>query len=84
VGGGIANTFIAASGYNIGSSLYEPDLIEEAKQIMALAKKMNIYLPLPTDVVVADAFKADAKKRTVSVSEVASNEMILDVGPEIF
>lgn len=82
VGGGIANTFIAAAGYNVGASLYEPDLVEEAKQLNEMAKKMNIQIPLPIDVVVADAFKADANKRVVAIAEVAAHEMIVDVGPE--
>ena len=86
VGGGIANTFLAAAGFNVGKSLYEADLIDTAKAIAA-----KISVPLPTDVVVADAAGIDfsdflgslakATARTVNVADVAENDMILDVGP---
>ena len=86
VGGGIANTFLAAAGFNVGKSLYEADLIDTAKAIAA-----KISVPLPTDVVVADAAEIDfsdflgslakATARTVNVADVAENDMILDVGP---
>lgn len=81
-GGGIANTFLAAKGYNVGSSLYEPDLIEEARQMLESAQKRGVNIPLPVDVVVGDEFSANAKTQTKSVNDVAPNEMILDVGPE--
>src|SRR5699024_2824705 len=60
VGGGIANTFIAAEGFDVGKSLYEPDLVETAKKIMADARARGADIPVPTDVVVAPEFKADA------------------------
>lgn len=81
-GGGIANTFLAAKGYNVGSSLYEPDLIEEARKMLESAKNRGVNIPLPVDVVVADEFSAEAKTQTKPVDDVAPNEMILDVGPE--
>ncbi|MDO4224114.1 MAG: phosphoglycerate kinase [Acinetobacter sp.] len=87
VGGGIANTFLAAAGYNVGKSLYEADLVDTAK---AIAQKVNV--PLPTDVVVADASSIDfedflgslakATATVKKVADVAENDMILDVGPE--
>ena len=87
VGGGIANTFLAAAGYNVGKSLCETDLIDTAKAIAA-----KVSVPLPTDVVVADAAEIDfsdflgslakAKAIVKNVADVADNDMILDVGPE--
>lgn len=77
VGGGIANTFLAAAGFPVGKSLYEEDLIEDAKRLM---KETNI--PLPTDVVVAKAFSEDAEATIKAVADVAEDDMILDVGPE--
>jgi phosphoglycerate kinase len=87
VGGGIANTFLAAAGYNVGKSLCESDLIDTAKAIAA-----KVSVPLPTDVVVADASEinfddflgslAAAKAVVKNVEDVADNDMILDVGPE--
>ena len=87
VGGGIANTFLAAAGYNVGKSLCENDLIDTAKAIAA-----KVSVPLPTDVVVADAAEIDfsdflgslakAKAIVKNVADVADNDMILDVGPE--
>lgn len=77
VGGGIANTFLAAAGYAVGKSLYEPELINTAKQI---AQKVNV--PLPTDVVVAKAFAADAPATVKAIEEVAEDDMILDIGPK--
>ncbi|HEY5761987.1 MAG TPA: phosphoglycerate kinase [Rhodocyclaceae bacterium] len=76
VGGGIANTFLLAAGKKIGKSLAEHDLVDQAKAVMA---KVNV--PLPTDVIVATEFKADARARVKSVDEVADDEMILDIGP---
>lgn len=81
-GGGIANTFLAAQGYSVGSSLYEPDLLEEARQMLAAAKQRGVNIPLPVDVVVGAEFSADTKTQTKSVEDVAPNEMILDIGPE--
>ncbi len=82
VGGGIANTFLLAAGKRIGKSLAEPELVEECKKVLATLEAKGANLPLPTDVVVAKAFAADAEHRTCSVDDVADDEMILDVGPE--
>jgi len=81
VGGGIANTFIAASGYNVGKSLYEPDLIHEAQRLIRMAHEKGGEIPIPKDVVVATSFSADAKAHVRPVDEVEPNEMILDIGP---
>ena len=81
VGGGIANTFLLAEGIDIGKSLAEPDLVPECKKIMATLAAKGGTLPLPMDVVVAKEFKADAVARTCRADAVASDEMILDVGP---
>ncbi|XKM13423.1 phosphoglycerate kinase [Orbaceae bacterium ac157xtp] len=75
VGGGIANTFIAAEGYNVGKSLYEADLIPEAKKLM-----QNCEIPVPTDVRVATEFSETATATEKSVKDVADNEQILDLG----
>lgn len=80
-GGGIANTFLAAKGYNVGSSLYEPDLLEEARKMLEDAQKRGVNIPLPVDVVVGDEFSENAKVQTKLVGDVAENEMILDIGP---
>ncbi len=77
VGGGIANTFLAAAGFAVGKSLYEPDLLDTAKAIAA-----KVSVPLPVDVVVAKAFAADAEATVKAVADVAEDDMILDVGPE--
>ena len=82
VGGGIANTFLAAAGYPVGTSLNEPDLIDTAKRISAAAKARGGDVPIPTDVVVAPAFKADAPATVKAVAEVGSADMILDIGPD--
>ncbi|MGH8216498.1 MAG: phosphoglycerate kinase [Rhodanobacteraceae bacterium] len=82
VGGGIANTFIAASGHNIGKSLAEPDLIDAARKVVAAASERDADVPIPTDVVVAAKFSADAKATVKPVDQVADDEMILDIGPE--
>ncbi len=81
VGGGIANTFIAASGYDVGKSLYEPDLIHEAQRLIRLAHKAGGEIPIPKDVVVATSFSKDAKAKVRPVDEVQADEMILDIGP---
>jgi phosphoglycerate kinase len=81
VGGGIANTFIAAAGHNIGKSLYEPDLIKEAQRLIQEAHIRGGAIPIPKDVVVAPAFSADAIARVCPVDEVTADEMILDIGP---
>ena len=81
VGGGIANTFIAASGHDVGMSLYEPDLIGEAQRLIRAAHKKGGEIPIPKDVVVAKSFSKDAKAIVRSVDEVQDDEMILDIGP---
>jgi phosphoglycerate kinase len=81
VGGGIANTFIAASGYDVGKSLYEPDLIHEAQRLIRTAHKKGGEIPIPKDVVVAKSFSKVAKAYVRSVDEVQDDEMILDIGP---
>ncbi|MDF3054368.1 MAG: pgk [Gammaproteobacteria bacterium] len=82
VGGGIANTFLAAAGFNIGKSLYEPDLIPEAKRLMALAKGKGAMIPIPTDVVTAKEFSKDASPSHKKVEDIEADDMILDIGPE--
>ncbi len=82
VGGGIANTFIAAAGYNVGKSLYEAELVDEAKKLMAAAKAKGGEIPIPTDVVCAKAFAEDAEATVKKVSEVADDDLILDIGPD--
>lgn len=77
VGGGISNTFLAAAGLPVGRSLYEPDLLDTARALMA-----RIDIPLPTDVVVATELAASAVATVKPVAEVAEDEMILDIGPE--
>jgi len=81
VGGGIANTFIAAAGHSVGKSLYEADLIPIAQKIIADAKARGADVPIPEDVVVAPEFKADAPATVKKVAEVAPGDMILDIGP---
>ena len=82
VGGGIANTFIAACGHNIGKSLSEPDLMDAARKVVAAASGRGTDVPIPTDVVVAPEFSADAEATVKPVDQVADDEMILDIGPE--
>ncbi len=82
VGGGIANTFLAANGFPIGKSLYEVDLIDTAKQIMADAKARGADIPLPVDVVVAPEFNANAPATVKRVADVGAEDLILDIGPE--
>lgn len=77
VGGGIANTFIAAAGYGVGTSLHEADLVDEARRLAGKAE-----FPVPEDVVVADRFAADAVAERRAVDAVGDRDMILDVGPE--
>ncbi|RRU64847.1 phosphoglycerate kinase [Stenotrophomonas maltophilia] len=82
VGGGIANTFIAAAGYNVGKSLYEPDLLDTAKKIVADAKARGADIPLPVDVVTAKQFMPDAVTEVKAVDAVAEDDLILDIGPQ--
>jgi len=81
VGGGIANTFIAAEGFNVGKSLVEMSLVDTARQIMRDAKARGAEIPVPTDVVVAPRFAADALATVKSVDAVDAADMILDIGP---
>lgn len=81
LGGGIANTFLAAEGHNVGASLYEAELVEVARRIKKDMVDRGGEIPLPTDVVVATEFSAEARPETRPVSEVENDEMILDVGP---
>jgi phosphoglycerate kinase len=89
VGGGIANTFMLAAGLNIGKSLAEPDLVGEAKAVIAAMKARGdklgdarIAVPIPTDVVCAKSFGADAPATVKKATEVADDDLILDIGPE--
>ena len=82
VGGGIANTFIAAMGHPVGKSLCENDLLDTARQIIADAKARGADIPIPTDVVVAPAFAADAPATVKAVADVGPDDMILDIGPD--
>ncbi len=82
VGGGIANTFIAAAGYSVGKSLYEEDLIDEAKRLMAAAKASGSDIPVPTDVVCAKEFSDTAIATVKNVEDVEDDDLILDIGPE--
>ena len=81
VGGGIANTFLAATGLSVGKSLHEPEMIDVAKRLLVEAARRDVALPLPTDVVVAKEFSASAKAEVRVASAVAADEMILDIGP---
>ena len=82
VGGGIANTFMLAAGLNIGKSLVEADLVGEAKAVIEAMKARGAEVPIPTDVVVAKTFAADAVATVKKAAEVADDDMILDIGPE--
>jgi phosphoglycerate kinase len=82
VGGGIANTFMAAVGLPVGKSLYEPDLLDTARAILADAKARGADIPIPSDVVVAKAFAADAQATVKAVADVAEDDLILDIGPD--
>ena len=82
VGGGIANTFMLASGLHIGKSLAEGDLVEEAKKVIEAMKARGAEVPIPVDVVTAKEFKADAKAEVKDAKDVAEDDMILDIGPK--
>ncbi|MEQ1738982.1 MAG: phosphoglycerate kinase [Methyloglobulus sp.] len=82
VGGGIANTFIAAMGFPVGKSLYEPDLIDEAKRLIAAAKSADSAIPIPTDVVCAKEFSDSAVATVKQVADVEADDLILDIGPD--
>ncbi len=82
IGGAMANTFLAAQGTLVGRSLYEPEYLETARKVVKMAKDKGCEILLPKDVVVAREFKPGAANRTVPVSEIAAEEMALDVGPK--
>jgi phosphoglycerate kinase len=81
VGGGIANTFMLAAGLPIGKSLAEPTLLDDARAVMAAMKARGAAVPIPVDVVVAKAFKADAEATVKDAADVADDDLILDIGP---
>lgn len=81
-GGGIANTFIAAAGYNVGKSLYEAELVDTAKKLAADAKQRGADIPIPVDVVCGKALSADAQAMLKPVTDVATDDLILDIGPD--
>ena len=82
VGGGIANTFIAAAGYPIGKSLYEADLVSVAKELIEEAKQRGADIPIPTDVVCAKEFSDQADAQVKAVTDVEDDDLILDIGPD--
>ncbi|HEX7011364.1 MAG TPA: phosphoglycerate kinase [Steroidobacteraceae bacterium] len=82
VGGGIANTFLAAQGHSVGKSLVEAEMIDIAKGLLARSRELNVEIPLPSDVVVAKEFSANAEADVKPVTAVSSEEMILDIGPD--
>ena len=82
VGGGIANTFMLAAGLPIGKSLAEPDLVQDAKAVIDAMKARGAEVPIPTDVVTAKEFKADAKAEVKAARDVQPDDMILDIGPD--
>jgi phosphoglycerate kinase len=82
VGGGIANTFLAAAGQPVGKSLHESEMIDIARGLLVQSKAAGVEIPLPTDVVVAREFSATAEADVKSASAVAPDEMILDIGPD--
>jgi len=82
VGGGIANTFIAAAGHEVGKSLFEADLIDNAKTLTANAQSNDGDIPVPTDVVVASEFSPNAQATLKSVTDVNDDDMIFDIGPD--
>jgi len=81
VGGGIANTFIAAEGHNVGKSLYEEDLVDTAKELKLAAQANGGDIPVPVDVVCAKEFAESAEATTMNVNEVAADDMVFDIGP---
>jgi phosphoglycerate kinase len=82
VGGGIANTFLAATGINVGKSLHEAEMLDMARKLLEQAKARGAEIPLPTDVVVAKEFAATAHADVRSIHDVRPDEMILDIGPD--
>src|SRR5271170_2318983 len=82
VGGGITNTFLAALGFNVGKSLYEPAMLDICKRLIEQSEKRGIVIPMPTDVVVATEFSSKAEADVKPVGNVSAEEMILDIGPD--
>jgi phosphoglycerate kinase len=82
VGGGIANTFMLAAGLNIGKSLAEPSLVDDAKAVIEAMKARGAEVPIPTDVVTAKTFSADAVATVKQAADVADDDLILDIGPD--
>jgi phosphoglycerate kinase len=82
VGGGITNTFLAALGFNVGKSLYEPAMLDICRRLLEQSKKRGIVIPMPTDVVVATEFSAKAEADVKAVTAVSNDDMILDIGPD--
>jgi len=82
VGGGITNTFLAAAGFNVGKSLYEPAMLDICRRLIEQSKQRGIVIPMPTDVVVAREFSAKAEADVKPVTDVRPDEMILDIGPD--
>jgi phosphoglycerate kinase len=82
VGGGITNTFLAALGFNVGKSLYEPAMLDICKRLLEQSQSRGIVIPMPTDVVVATQFSAKAEADVKLVGAVSDDEMILDIGPD--
>jgi phosphoglycerate kinase len=82
VGGGIANTFLAAAGHPIGKSLHEADMVGVARELLARSRSSKVEIPLPSDVVVAKEFAASAEADVKNVDEVEASDMILDIGPD--
>jgi phosphoglycerate kinase len=82
VGGGIANTFLAALGLNVGKSLYEPNMLDICKRLLEQSEKRGIVIPMPTDVVVGREFSAKAEADVKDVRQVSADDMILDIGPD--
>jgi len=82
VGGGIANTFIAAAGYDIGKSLFEPDLVVHARELLATAKAENKQIPIPIDVIVTQEVSAQGKAEIKAVADIQPDDIIVDIGPQ--
>jgi phosphoglycerate kinase len=82
VGGGITNTFLAAQGFNVGKSLYEPNMLDICRRLLEQSKNRGIVIPMPTDVVVAREFSAKAEADVKEVGRVSAEDMILDIGPD--
>jgi phosphoglycerate kinase len=82
VGGGIANTFLAAAGFPVGKSLYEADMVDVARRLLEQSRERGVDIPIPTDVVVAKEFSARAEADVKAVADVAADDMILDIGPD--